>query len=162
VRISKKEHIRRRREAVELLDSQGLSQREISERLGPFRISQQTVSLDLKHIRQQNLELLKRNGEDTVVEYRRALLNLFELRKKAWERYNDAYSKKNDDKIESFGTIIERLNNNILNLMSAGDIISAEVIKLTNERTRELEKEIITNNNEQWRSNNKSNSQEKF
>jgi DNA-binding transcriptional regulator LsrR (DeoR family) len=160
VGISKIENIRRRREAIELLDAQGLSQREIAEKLGPFHISQQTVSLDLKAIRQQNFKLLKRNREDAVIEYRRALLNLFELRKKAWIRYNEAYSKSEDDKIEQFNNIIERLNNNILNLMSAGDIISAELIKLTNEKTSELEKEIVVESNE--RNNNKSNSQAKF
>jgi DNA-binding CsgD family transcriptional regulator len=48
VRLSKQEQVQQRRTEVLELSSRGLTQQEIADRLGPFHISQRTVSRDLE------------------------------------------------------------------------------------------------------------------
>ena len=56
--ITKQQQIDQRRQAVLELSSQGLTQQEIADRLGPFHISQRTVSRDLEWL---GITLLRSN-----------------------------------------------------------------------------------------------------
>jgi arginine repressor len=56
--ITKQQQIDQRRQAVLELSSQGLTQQEIADRLGPFHISQRPVSRDLEWL---GITLLRSN-----------------------------------------------------------------------------------------------------
>jgi len=149
VQISRKEQINQRRQLVLKLSAQGLTQQEIAKSLEPLQISQQTVSLDLKWLRQEAIQFVKQNKGDIAVEYRKALVNFYELRKKAWTQFNKAEHDKNEDRQLSLYSIIESINANIMALLAAGDIIEKDLIEHTKQQANLISKEMITNRSEQ-------------
>ena len=138
VRLStKKEQIQQRRAAVLELSSQGLTQQEIAERLGPFDISQRTVSRDLEWLRQDAVQFVKKNRDHIAFEYRQVLSNFYQLRKEAWKQFRQA-SDNSNIKVSLYDTL-QSLNGNIMALLASGDIIDREMIEHAKQQVTEIE-----------------------
>jgi hypothetical protein len=78
--ITKEQQIDHRRQTVFELSSQGLTQQEIASK---SLISQKTVSNDLAFLRKEAIEFVKKNRENVVFGYQRALSNFYQMRKEA-------------------------------------------------------------------------------
>ena len=132
--ITKQQQIDQRRQAVLELSSQGLTQQEIA---GKLLISQKTVSNDLAWLKKDAVEFAKKSREHIAFEYRQATSNFFQLRKETWKHFN---STKNESIKTNLYGIIENINNNIMSLLAAGDMIELELLekaKTQAEETRE-------------------------
>jgi hypothetical protein len=142
VRLSKKEQIVQRRAKVLELSSQGLTQQEISERLGPFHISQRTVSRDLEWLDKHSIEYVKKNRQQMAIEYQKAMTSFYHLKKKAWERFNKAEKDGNDELMIKYGNIIIETTNDTMNYMSIGNMIDAELIKHAKQQAAEISEKM--------------------
>jgi hypothetical protein len=129
VRLSKKEQIAQRRAEVLKLSSQGLSQQAIADRLEKFHISQQTVSRDLEWLERNSIEYVKKNREQMAFEYQKVMTNFFELRKEAWAHFNAVKGDNSNPIKTSLYNILASINNDIMNYLSIGYMIDAELIK---------------------------------
>jgi predicted transcriptional regulator len=108
------------------LSSQGLTQQDIANRL---LISQKTVSNDLTWLKQDAVEFIKKNREHIAFEYKQVISNFYQLRKEAWNQFNSKETTAvTSVKISLYG-IIESINNNIMSLLAAGDMIQLELLE---------------------------------
>jgi DNA-binding transcriptional regulator LsrR (DeoR family) len=118
------------------LSSQGLTQQEIANRL---LISQKTVSNDLTWLKKDAVEFIKRNREHIAFEYKQAMSNFYQLRKEAWKHFS---STKNDNVKTNLYGVIESINNNIMHLLSAGDMIELELLQKSKEQAEETREDL--------------------
>jgi DNA-binding transcriptional regulator LsrR (DeoR family) len=139
VRLSKQEQVQQRRAAVLELSSQGLTQQEIADRLGPFHISQRTVSRDLEWLREDAVEYVKKNREHIAFDYKQAMSNFYQLRKEAWKHFS---STKNENVKTNLYGVIESINNNIMSLLAAGDMIELELLQKAREQAKETREDL--------------------
>jgi DNA-binding transcriptional regulator LsrR (DeoR family) len=139
--ITKQQQIDQRRQAVLELSSQGLTQQEIANRL---LISQKTVSNDLTWLKQDAIEFVKKNREHIAFEYKQVISNFYQLRKEAWNQFNSketAAAAATSVKISLYG-IIESINNNIMSLLAAGDMIQLELLEKAKEQAEETKEDL--------------------
>jgi predicted transcriptional regulator len=134
--ITKEQQIDQRRQTVLELSSQGLTQQEIANRL---LISQKTVSNDLTWLKKDAVEFIKRNREHIAFEYKQAMSNFYQLRKEAWKHFS---STKNDNVKTNLYGVIESINNNIMHLLSAGDMIELELLQKSKEQAEETREDL--------------------
>jgi DNA-binding transcriptional regulator LsrR (DeoR family) len=134
--ITKQQQIDQRRQAVLELSSQGLTQQEIANRL---LMSQKTVSNDLTWLKKDAVEFIKKNREHIAFEYKQAMSNFYQLRKEAWNQFN---STKNEGIKTNLYGIIENINNNIMHLLSAGDMIELELLQKAKEQAKETREDL--------------------
>jgi len=136
--ITKQKQIEARRIKVLELSAQGLTQEEISKRL--VAISQKTVSNDLAWWRKESVSYIKESSEHIALEYRKVLSNFYQLRRSAWEWFNKPDLDK-DTKLALYHTI-EHINNDIMNLLAAGDMIRLEYLEEQKQHTEDVRKEL--------------------
>lgn len=122
--ISRRDQVLARRLEVARLDSMGLTQQEISERL-VVKVSRRTVGNDIEWLNQQAVEEFKNHRMELVAEHRRVLTNLKELRKRAWEHLEKTQDESIKVHLYSF---LGSVNNNIHALVAAGDMIAEELL----------------------------------
>jgi transcriptional regulator len=134
--ITKEQQIDQRRQAVLELSSQGLTQQEIANRL---LMSQKTVSNDLTWLKKDAVEFIKKNREHIAFEYKQAMSNFYQLRKEAWKQFN---STKNEGIKTNLYGILENINNNIMHLLSAGDMIELELLQKSKEQAKETREDM--------------------
>jgi predicted transcriptional regulator len=136
VQITKEQQIADRRQAVLELSAQGHNQQEIANKLV---ISQKTVSNDLAWLREDAVEFVRKNREQIAFEYRQVISNFYQLRKLAWNHYHSTASE--GIKIDLY-SIISNINNNVMSILSAGDLIETELLEKSKEQVKEREKEL--------------------
>ena len=120
--INKKQILAMRREKVLELLSTGLRQEEIAQQL---MCSQPTISADITYLRKDAEAFVKENRKHLAFEYKQVMSNLHLLRRKAWKHLEET----TDEVIKTdLYEILEGINASILNVLSAGDIIQAEVL----------------------------------
>lgn len=136
--IPKKQQIINRRQAVLELSSQGLSQIEISEKL---LISQKTVYNDIAWLKKDATEFIKQNRKHIVFEYKQALSNFYQLRKQAWKHFN---STQDEGVKTHLYTIIASINNDIMHLLSIGDMIEQEILEKAKEQAESTKEDMNT------------------
>jgi DNA-binding CsgD family transcriptional regulator len=136
VRLSKKEQIQQRRQAVLELSAQGLTQKEIADKLQVFHISQKTVSRDLDWLRKDAIDFVKKNREHIAFEYKQTLSNFYQLRKEAWKQFHD--TKNEEVKIGLF-KVISSLNQDLVRLFGIDDLAELEIVNELNERLERIE-----------------------
>lgn len=110
---------------MEELDAQGLTQQEIVSEFSKMgiEISQQTISLDLAAIRKMAADYVMAHKENAVVEYKRAMSNLHQLRKEVWKHLRTTQNEA--VKTHLYG-VLENLNKDIVSLSNMGDMVQAE------------------------------------
>ena len=136
MQITKEQQIADRRQAVLELSAQGHNQQEIANKLV---ISQKTVSNDLAWLREDAVEFVRKNREQIAFEYRQVISNFYQLRKLAWNHYHSTASE--GIKIDLY-SIISNINNNVMSILSAGDLIETELLEKSKEQVKEREKEL--------------------
>jgi hypothetical protein len=144
MRLSKEEQTLQRRAEVWKLYSQNKTQQEIADEMEKFHISQQTVSRDLAFLKQDAANFVKENRKYIAEEYAKVMSNFEQLRKEAWKQFN----KANDDsniKIALYDKLLD-INNNIMNLLSVGDMIDIELttLKSVGEHADKIREELKT------------------
>jgi hypothetical protein len=102
-------------------------------------ISQKTVSNDLTWLKKDAVEFIKRNREHIAFEYKQAMSNFYQLRKEAWKHFS---STKNDNVKTNLYGVIESINNNIMHLLSAGDMIELELLQKSKEQAEETREDL--------------------
>lgn len=143
--ISKQEQIQQRRKRVWELYSQGLTQEEIASQLEPFHVSRRMVGYDLEWLKKDsNVDFINNNNNNRnkiAEEYKKAMSNFEQLRAEAWKHFRQA---KNESNIKvALYDIIQSINNNILVMLSVGDMIEMELkIKTANENAKEIKEEM--------------------
>lgn len=140
VKPNKKEQIQQRRALVLELYSQGMSQEKITEVLKPdvLKISQAVVSRDLKYLKENRIEYIKRNREQMTEEYISTVTNFKTLRRDVFEYYRKAKENNNVEQIIRLVPIIQSIEANIHDVVSTGDIIEAELIHFAKQQHKEL------------------------
>jgi transcriptional regulator len=140
--ISKQEQIQQRRNRVWELYSQGLTQEEIAAQLEPFHVSRRMVGYDLEWLKKESIaDFLSDNRKKIAEEYKKAMSNFEQLRAEAWKHFRQAKNESNI-KVALYDTI-QSINNNILILLSVGDMIEMELkIKTANENAKEIREEM--------------------
>ena len=136
--ITKQKQIEARRAKVLELSAQGLTQEEIAKKL--VAVSQKTISNDLAWWRKESIDYIKNSGEHIALEYRKVLSNFYQLRKDAWEWYNKPDLDK-DTKLALYHTL-EHINNDIMNLLAAGDMIRLEYLEEQKQHSQDVKKEL--------------------
>jgi DNA-binding CsgD family transcriptional regulator len=119
--ISKEVEAQLRRDRVLELTSKGKTQTEIADILN---YSQQTISNDIIYLRKRAKENLQNHSQELPYHYEQALSNLTSVRKEAWAL---AEQTKDERLKASLFTIIKDVNESILEVLAAGDIIEKEV-----------------------------------
>jgi hypothetical protein len=142
VPISKQEQIQQRRNKVWELYSQGLTQEEISDKLGPFHVTRRTIGYDIEWLRKDSTaNFLKDNRKIIAEEYKKVMSNFEQLRKEAWAQFHKIENKDSNVKVALYDTI-QSINKNILQMLSVGDMIEMELkIKNANENVKEIREE---------------------
>jgi predicted transcriptional regulator len=129
--ISREVETQLRRERVLELTSKGKTQTEIANILN---YSQPTISNDVIYLRKKAKENLQNHFSLLPYQYEQAKSNLESLRKEAWA----LLEQTKDEKIKvSLYPIIQHLNESILQVAAAGDIIAQEVIAESVEAAKE-------------------------
>src|SRR5918997_3469172 len=134
INLSKETEIQERRNVVLTYISQGLSVTEISNKMAPFDISYRTVYRDVKHLKKQARQYIKEQQTNLAFEYQQVLANFYHLRKIAWEWFNS--TKMTEDAKMPLFNILQHINNDIMNLLAAGDMIQLEIVE---EEKKQLE-----------------------
>lgn|SRR5918996_174997 len=142
VRLSKKEQIAQRRALVLELSSRGYTQQEIADRMEGYHISRQSVSIDLKWLKDNSIEYVKNHRDDMAMEYRQVLSNLYQLRKKGWLLMEQAENKHNENLQRDMFAVIQSINADIINLRAIGDIVREDVIKQSKESAAEIQQKM--------------------
>ncbi len=98
--------ITNRREKVLMLLAQGLSECEISNKLG---VGQSTISRDTKALNRESMEMIKTIEKDYYpLEFRNITNSITQVLKKSWQIINDNTDKwTNKDKINAMKLVIE-------------------------------------------------------
>lgn len=91
-----------------------------------INISQKTISNDIAWHRKDAVDYIKRNREQIALEYKLIMSNFHQLRREAWKHFR---STGNDTVKSNLYGIIESINDNILNLLSVGDLIEIEMLQ---------------------------------
>jgi DNA-binding transcriptional regulator LsrR (DeoR family) len=146
LRISKKQQIANRRANVLELYSQGLSQQKISEELkvDSLKISQQTISLDIKWLKEHAIMAVNQTKEDRAFEWQQVLSNLYQLREKAWNLMKKAEKEDDpDDELKkAMFPIIQSINADIMHHRAIGLIISADLLRQSKESASEIQQQM--------------------
>jgi|SRR5215211_7829781 len=146
LRISKKQQIANRRANVLELYSQGLSQKNISEELkvDSLKISQQTISLDIKWLKEHAIMAVNQTKEDRAFEWQQVLSNLYQLREKAWNLMKKAEKEDDpDDELKkAMFPIIQSINADIMHHRAIGLIISADLLRQSKESASEIQQQM--------------------
>ena len=129
---TKSKQIAQRRAEVLLLSSFGFTQQEISDKLitnGLKGVSQKNISRDIDWLDKHSVEYVKKNGKQLSSEYQKAITTLYHIKKKSKERFDKAEAEGNDKLMIEYGKIIVETTNDIMNYMSVGKTIDAELVK---------------------------------
>lgn len=138
MKITKQKQVEARRAKVLELSAQGLTQEEIAKKL--VAVSQKTVSNDLAWWRKESIAYIQNSEEHIALEYRKVLSNFYQLRKSAWEWFNKP-DIDNDTKLALYHTL-ENINDDIMNLLAAGDLIKLENLEQQKQHTQAIRKEL--------------------
>ncbi len=125
------------------LAGQGLTQYEIVadfKKMG-ISVSQKTISNDLAWHRRDAVEFVRKNRDHIAYEYRQVMSNFYQLRKMAWNHFN---STGNETIRTSLYGVIESINNNIMSILAAGDMIELELLEKSKQRVEETRKELLS------------------
>ncbi len=104
-----------------------------------IEISQKTVSNDLVVLKEEAESFVRDNRKQIAEEYKKVMSNLEQLRAEAWKQFRKIENKDSNVKVALYDTI-QSINNNILNLLSIGDLIEIEMLqkaKQESDTTRE-------------------------
>lgn len=142
--ISKTEQIAQRRTRVWELYSRGMTQEEIADELEKVHgVSRRMIGYDLEILKKDSVtNFMKANRKNIAEEYRKVMSNLEQLRKEAWVQFSEIKNKDSNAKVALYDTI-QSINNNILVMLSVGDIIEMEMkVKAANENVKEIRQEM--------------------
>jgi hypothetical protein len=141
VPISKEEQIQQRRAKVLELSAQGLTQQEIADKLSAVvGVSQQTISRDLEYLEQESIAYVRNSTQNIAIEYRKVMSNFYQLRKLAWDSYNNPNTTE-DTKLSLYN-IIQNINNNIMNLLIVSDSIEAEILANEKQKAKQIQSQL--------------------
>jgi hypothetical protein len=104
-------------------------------------MSQKTVSNDLTWLKKDAVEFIRKNREHIAFEYKQAMSNFYQLRKEAWKQFNSKETAATSVKISLYG-IIESINNNIMSLLAAGDMIQLELLEKAKQQAKERREDL--------------------
>ena len=142
--ISKQEQIQQRRTRVWELYSRGLTQEKIADELEKYHVSRRTIGYDLEYLKKDSANFVTEHRKRIAEEYAKIMSNLEQLRREAWEQFSEIKKKDNDSNIKvSLYNIIQSINNNILDVLSVGDMIEMEMkVKAVNSDAKEIREEM--------------------
>jgi hypothetical protein len=135
--VSRSAEIQLRRDRVLELHSKGLTQSEIAVKLN---YAQQTISKDIAYLKQKSMENLRLHYQELPYQREQALSNLYSIRKEAWALLEQI----KDDRLKAnLYVILKDINEAILDVLAAGDLIAQEVVNaqlIADEAKEDLQK----------------------
>lgn len=121
-----------------------MTQEEIADELEKVHgVSRRMIGYDLEILKKDSVtNFMKANRKNIAEEYRKVMSNLEQLRKEAWVQFSEIKNKDSNAKVALYDTI-QSINNNILVMLSVGDIIEMEMkVKAANENVKEIRQEM--------------------
>jgi ABC-type phosphate transport system auxiliary subunit len=121
-----------------------MTQQEISDYLKennfPY-VSRRQIGYDIDHARNEAGTFVKEHRTNIAEEYKKVYSNLEQLRAEAWRQFS-AIKDVNSTVKTSLYDKIQSVNNNILTMLSVGDVIELEMIKTAQEAADSVREDL--------------------